>query len=135
MVLGAFAGIGLILVITGVFSVTAYSVSLQTQEIGIRMALGARRESVLAMVLARGARLLALGIVAGELASLVLTRLLASQMGRIPSRPVNPREHRADHRSRRRAGLHDPGTEGVAGRSHVGAAVRVGRREGTRDIP
>ena len=80
VVLGAFAGIGLVLVITGVFSVMAYSVSLQTHEIGIRMALGARRSGVLAMVLARGARLLALGIIVGELASLVLTRLLASQV-------------------------------------------------------
>jgi putative ABC transport system permease protein len=80
VVLGAFAGIGSILVITGVFSVMAYSVSLQTHEIGIRMALGADRGGVLAMVLARGARLLALGIVVGELASLVLTRLLASQV-------------------------------------------------------
>jgi putative ABC transport system permease protein len=80
VVLGAFAGIGLILVITGVFSVMAYSVLLQTHEIGIRMALGAQRGGVLAMVLARGARLLALGIIVGELASLVLTRLLASQV-------------------------------------------------------
>lgn len=86
VVLGAFAGIGLILVITGVFSVMAYSVSLQTHEIGIRMALGARRGGVLAMVLGRGARLLALGIILGEFASLLLTRLLASEIWGVSAR-------------------------------------------------
>ncbi len=86
VVLGAFAGIGLILVITGVFSVMAYSVSLQTHEIGIRMALGARRNGVLGMVLGRGLRLVALGIILGEIASLVLTRLLASEIWGVSAR-------------------------------------------------
>jgi putative ABC transport system permease protein len=54
--------------------------SLETHAIGIQMALGAPRRGVLAMVLAREARLLALGIILGELASLVLTRLLSSEV-------------------------------------------------------
>lgn len=80
IVIGVFAAIGLALVIIGVFSVMAYSVSLQTREIGIRMALGARSASVLGATLARGLRLIGLGIVIGEIASLALTRLLASQI-------------------------------------------------------
>jgi putative ABC transport system permease protein len=72
--------ISLILVIVGVFSVMAYTVSLQTQEIGIRMALGAQQSSILQMILTKGARLLATGIVLGLFASYGLTRFLASQI-------------------------------------------------------
>ena len=80
VVLSVFAAIGLVLVIVGVFSVMAYSVSLQTHEIGIRMALGAQAGNVLGMVLTHGMRLIAAGIVVGEIASLVLTRFVASQI-------------------------------------------------------
>jgi predicted permease len=74
------ACISLLLVIVGVFSVMAYTVSLQTQEIGIRMALGAPQGNILNMVLGKGARLLAAGIVLGLFASFALTRFLASQI-------------------------------------------------------
>src|SRR5207302_2235140 len=77
---GVFACIGLSLVAIGVFSVMAYSVSLQTHEIGIRMALGAPQSSVLKMVFRKGLMMIAFGIVAGELASLGLTRLVRSQL-------------------------------------------------------
>ena len=50
-IFGAFAGVGLALVILGVYSVIAYNVSRQTQEIGIRMALGAVRWDVLSMTM------------------------------------------------------------------------------------
>jgi putative ABC transport system permease protein len=74
------ASISLLLVIVGVFSVMAYTVSLQTQEIGIRMALGAQQSSILQMILTKGARLLAAGILLGLFASYGLTRFLASQI-------------------------------------------------------
>ncbi|HLW51976.1 MAG TPA: ABC transporter permease [Candidatus Angelobacter sp.] len=77
--LSFFAGIGLLLVVVGVFSVMAYSVTLQSHEIGVRMALGAQRGSVLRMVLAKGFRLIVSGIAAGVAISFVLTRLAASQ--------------------------------------------------------
>ncbi len=86
VVLGAFACIGLILVITGVFSVMAYSVSLQTHEIGIRMALGAQRGAVLGMILGRGMKLLAAGIVIGEISSLLVTNLLSGEIWGVSSR-------------------------------------------------
>jgi putative ABC transport system permease protein len=74
------AGIGLLLVIIGIFSVMAYTVSLQTHEIGIRTALGAQQASILKMILAKGASLLAVGIVIGLSASYGLTGFLASQI-------------------------------------------------------
>ena len=77
---GAFAGIGLLLVVVGVFSVTAYTVSLRTNEIGIRMALGATQDSILKMVLTKGLRLVAAGVGIGLLVSFGLTRFIASQI-------------------------------------------------------
>ena len=78
--LGAFAGIGLVLVIVGVFSVMAYTVSLQTHEIGVRMALGAQQGDILRMVLRKGLVLIVAGLAIGLLASVGLTRFIASQI-------------------------------------------------------
>jgi putative ABC transport system permease protein len=80
MIAAPLAGIGLLLVIIGIFSVMAYTVTLQTHEIGVRMALGAGQSNILKMILARGARLIAAGIVIGLFASYALTRFLASQI-------------------------------------------------------
>jgi putative ABC transport system permease protein len=77
---GPLAGIALLLVMIGVFSVMAYSVSLQTHEFGIRMALGAQQGDVLGMVFRKGFALIAAGILIGLLASYGLTRFLASQI-------------------------------------------------------
>ena len=78
--LSGVAFIGLVLVVVGIFSVVAYSVSLQTHEIGVRMALGAQRIDILLMVLKKGVILIGTGIVIGVLASLGMTRFLASQL-------------------------------------------------------
>jgi putative ABC transport system permease protein len=86
--IGVFAGIGLVLAVIGVFSVMAYSVSLQTHEIGVRMALGAQRNDVLSMVIRKGLTLVAAGIVIGLLASAGLMRFIASQLfGVAPTDP------------------------------------------------
>lgn len=74
------ASISLLLVIVGVFSVMAYSVSLRTQEFGIRMALGAQQRDILGMVVRNGALLICAGILVGFSASYWLTRFLASQI-------------------------------------------------------
>jgi len=58
----------------------AYNVSLQTHEIGVRMALGAQQSKVLTMILTKGMRLVAAGMVIGCVASYGLTRFLASQI-------------------------------------------------------
>ena len=62
----------------GIYSVTSYSVSQRTQEFGVRMALGAQANDVLRLVLAHGARLTLVGIIAGFSASFVLTRVMTS---------------------------------------------------------
>jgi putative ABC transport system permease protein len=80
MALGAFAAVGLVLVIIGVFSVMAYSVSLQTHEIGVRMALGAQSSDILRMVLSKGTRLIVAGLMIGLAASAGLTRFLSSEI-------------------------------------------------------
>jgi putative ABC transport system permease protein len=77
---GPLAAIGLLLVVAGIFSVMAYNVALRTHEIGIRMALGAQQGNILRMVLLRGFRLVAAGILVGVAASLELTRFIASQI-------------------------------------------------------
>jgi putative ABC transport system permease protein len=86
VVLGIFAGVGLVLVAIGVYSVMAYTVSRQTQEIGIRMALGARRGDVLGMVVRMGLTLVVIGVAIGFLASLAATRVIASQLSGISPR-------------------------------------------------
>ena len=76
ILLGVFAGVGLVLVALGVYSVIAYTVSRQTHEIGIRMALGAGATDVQRMVLSMGLRLIVFSVAAGLLASVVVSRLL-----------------------------------------------------------
>jgi putative ABC transport system permease protein len=84
--IAVFAAIGLALVLIGVFSVMAYTVALQTHEIGVRMALGAQQASVLKMVLCKGLRLISVGVLLGVLASLGLTHFLASQIQGVSAR-------------------------------------------------
>jgi putative ABC transport system permease protein len=76
----SFASIGLLLVLIGISSVMVYTVSLRTHEIGVRMALGAERKNILAIVLRTGLEMIAAGVAIGLLASYVLTRLLASEI-------------------------------------------------------
>jgi putative ABC transport system permease protein len=75
-----FGGAGLVLVLIGIFSIMAYTVSLRNHEIGVRMALGAQPGDVLRMVLKNGLALIAAGTVIGIITSLALTRFLASQI-------------------------------------------------------
>jgi putative ABC transport system permease protein len=80
IILAAFAGIGLLLVSLGVYGVLAYAVSRQTQEIAVRMALGAGRGEVLSLVLHMGLELVAAGVIVGLLASIGTNRLISSQL-------------------------------------------------------
>lgn len=89
ILLSVFASLGLVLVLIGVYSVIAYTVSRQTHEIGIRMALGAGSTDVLRIVLWMGARLLGMGLAVGLVASFAVARLIASQLwGVSPYDPV-----------------------------------------------
>jgi putative ABC transport system permease protein len=75
-----FAGVALLLAAVGIYGVMSYTVAQRTQEIGIRVALGATPSSVLAMVLKDGMRLVTGGLVLGLAAALGLTRLLSSML-------------------------------------------------------
>ena len=89
ILLGIFGGLGLLIVSVGVYGVIAYFVAQRTHEIGVRMALGASRTSVLRMVLWQGLRLAAVGAIAGALASLALGGLLRNMLyGIAPNDPV-----------------------------------------------
>jgi putative ABC transport system permease protein len=76
--LAVFAALALALAIAGVFATIHYSVVQRTQEIGIRMALGAQRRTVLAMVLRETAALVVVGLCLGVPGALASTRLIAS---------------------------------------------------------
>jgi putative ABC transport system permease protein len=78
--LGIFAGIGLILVTIGVYSVLAYTAARRTHEIGIRMALGAESGDVLKLVINMGLRLVILGVAIGLAASFGVGRIMATQV-------------------------------------------------------
>jgi putative ABC transport system permease protein len=76
--LGAFAGLALLLASVGIYGVMALNVTQRTKEIGIRMALGAQRRDMLQMVLWQSFSLVGIGLFAGLLSALALTRLMTS---------------------------------------------------------
>lgn len=86
--MGIFGGLALVLAAVGIYGVLASTVEQRTQEIGIRMALGARPGNVLTMVLHHGLRLVAIGIVLGLVVGFALTRLLSSLLFGVS--PANP---------------------------------------------
>ena len=75
-----FAGVALLLAAVGIYGVMSYTVAQRTQEIGIRVALGATPASVLSMVLRDGLRLVVAGLAIGVAAGLALTRLVSSML-------------------------------------------------------
>jgi putative ABC transport system permease protein len=85
VLLTAFALLALVLAGVGVYGVMAYSVAQRTQEIGVRMALGATPQSVFGLVLSQGLRLAGLGVAAGLVAAAVLTRVLDTLLYETPA--------------------------------------------------
>jgi len=78
LLLGAFGGIALLLTAAGIFGVLSYLVTQRTREIGLRMALGARRVDVLRVIVGNGARLTLFGLCIGVAVAVVVTRWMSS---------------------------------------------------------
>jgi putative ABC transport system permease protein len=86
---GFFAAIGLVLAVIGLYGVIAFLVAQRTQEIGVRMALGAGRGDILRLVMGKSLRLIVCGVVVGLVASLAVSRVLASLLFSVgPHDPV-----------------------------------------------
>jgi putative ABC transport system permease protein len=81
--LTVFSAIALLLIIIGVYGVVSYAVVQRTREIGVRMALGAQKKSVMAMILKRGLLLSIGGSVVGVAGAICLTRFLSSYLFRV----------------------------------------------------
>ena len=79
---------GLVLALVGVYGVVSYAASQRTQEIGVRMALGAGRSEILRLVLGRGLVLIAIGVGVGLAAALAVSRLLTNFLFSVS--PVDP---------------------------------------------
>lgn len=85
----ALGGLGLVLAIVGVYGVISYSVSRRTNEIGIRMALGAQRGGILKLVLGQGIAIVAIGVGIGAVAAILVARMIAGLLaGTSPHDPA-----------------------------------------------
>ena len=87
-ILGIFAIVAFVLACVGIYGVVAYAISQRTAEIGLRMALGARRGDILRVILNEAARIVIAGVGAGLLGSLLLTRFLQTMLFDI--KPTDP---------------------------------------------
>jgi predicted permease len=88
LVLAAFAALAMLLASVGMYGVVSYSVAQRTNEIGVRMALGAQRRNVLTMVLGEAARLLAIGISVGVAGAFAAARVISGSLYGV--RPADP---------------------------------------------
>ena len=123
-----FAGVAFVLAVIGIYGVLAWAVSQRVNEIGVRMALGARAADIGRMILRQGGKLIAIGLVVGVAGALALGRVLSSQLDRVGSFDCDGA--RADGRRPRRRGAARElaaGAPRLARRSADGLARRVSK--------
>ena len=85
LLFGSFAGVSILLAMTGMFGVTAYTVAQKQFEFALRLALGAQRPQVLGMVIGRALAVAAIGVVGGVALSFAATRMAGALLGEMPS--------------------------------------------------
>jgi ABC-type antimicrobial peptide transport system permease subunit len=89
LLLSAFATMALLLAVLGLYGVASYAVNRRTQEMGVRMALGARPDHLLALVIGEGLRLALAGVALGTAAALALARIMTGSLyGVAPTDPL-----------------------------------------------
>jgi putative ABC transport system permease protein len=87
--LGSFSAIALVLAVVGIYGVVSYGVTQRTQEIGIRLALGARGQEVVKMVVSQGMRPVLIGALCGVAGAIALTRFLTAYLYSVtPTDPI-----------------------------------------------
>jgi putative ABC transport system permease protein len=86
LLVGSFAVLALVLAAVGLYGVTAYNVSQRTRELGIRVALGAKRPALVRLVLAHSARLTLIGVAIGTIAALALTQVMTTLLFGVSAR-------------------------------------------------
>jgi len=87
--LGVFAGLALLLAVAGIYGVLSYSVARRTSEIGVRVALGASRRTVLVLIMRQGLKPVLAGLGVGLVGALALSRLLSGMLfGVTPADPL-----------------------------------------------
>ncbi len=124
VLLSVFAALGLVLSVVGVYGVMAHTVTQQTREIGVRIALGADPGSVGRMVVRSGAALLLIGVAVGLAGSVFAARLLAQQIWNVP-RSIQPRSRRRRRCCSPQVCWRAPGRRGApAGHSRSSRCVR-----------
>ncbi len=93
LLLGVFAAIALVLAAVGLYGVVSYTVSQRTQEIGLRMAIGAQRRDVLRLVVGGGMKLAAIGAIIGVAGALALSSVVATMLFELT--PFDPASYSA----------------------------------------
>jgi putative ABC transport system permease protein len=88
MLIGIFSAIAMILAVVGIYGVMAYEVAQRTQEIGIRMALGANRGSIVGLVFGQSLRVVLIGVIVGVCMALGLARLMTTMIYQV--QPADP---------------------------------------------
>ncbi|HWZ44410.1 MAG TPA: ABC transporter permease [Candidatus Saccharimonadales bacterium] len=88
LLVGIFSAAALVLVVVGIYGMLAYSVAQRRQELGIRMALGAKKADILRLVVGDGMKLTLLGIAAGMMVSLLLAPVVSNQLFNVETRDL-----------------------------------------------